>query len=61
MGYQYHFNKEWGSKIIIDGGRPATVGQITVSDSTGNILNVDIPRTRQKIGLSQEHSEVFLF
>jgi hypothetical protein len=40
LGFQYQFNKKWSSKIIIDRGRSTSVGEITVSDSIGNQLNV---------------------
>ncbi|OQX99343.1 MAG: hypothetical protein B6I20_10095 [Bacteroidetes bacterium 4572_117] len=40
LGFQYQFNKKWNAKIIIDRGRTTSVGEITVSDSLGNQLNV---------------------
>ncbi|MBL7105070.1 MAG: hypothetical protein ISS18_12140 [Bacteroidales bacterium] len=40
LGFQYKFNEKWSSKIIIDRGKPTTIGQITVSDSADNLLNV---------------------
>lgn len=41
LGFQYQFNDKWSSKIIVDRGRSTSVGQITVSDSAGNQLNVE--------------------
>jgi hypothetical protein len=41
LGFQYQFNEKWSSKIIIDRGRATSVGKITVTDSLGNILNVE--------------------
>lgn len=41
LGFQYQFNEKWSSKIIIDRGRASSVGEILVSDSSGNMLNVD--------------------
>lgn len=40
LGFQYQFNEKWSSKIIIDRGRATSVGEITVTDSDGNILTV---------------------
>lgn len=40
LGFQYHFNEKWNAKIIIDRGRATSVGDITVTDSLGNQLNV---------------------
>jgi hypothetical protein len=40
LGFQYQFNEKWSSKIILDRGRPTTVGLIVVRDSLGNQLNV---------------------
>jgi len=40
LGFQYQFNAKWSSKIILDRGRPSTVGLFVVSDSLGNQLNV---------------------
>jgi len=40
LGFQYKFNEKWSSKIIIDRGRATSVGEITVTDSLGNVLNV---------------------
>jgi len=40
LGFQYQFNEKWSSKIIIDRGRPTTIGQIKVTDSAGKIFNV---------------------
>jgi len=39
FGYEYQFNKQFSGKIIIDAGRPTTVGQIEVTDTTGLNLN----------------------
>ncbi|MFW6227083.1 MAG: rhodanese-like domain-containing protein [Bacteroidota bacterium] len=41
LGFQYQFNKDWSAKVIIDRGRATTIDNITVADSTGNMLNVD--------------------
>lgn len=38
FGYQYQFSKQISAKIITDMGRPTTVAQITVKDTSGNIL-----------------------
>lgn len=40
FGYEYQFSKQISGKIIIDAGRPTTVGTITVADTSGNNLNV---------------------
>ncbi|MBU1013857.1 MAG: rhodanese-like domain-containing protein [Bacteroidetes bacterium] len=40
LGFQYQFNEKWSAKIIIDRGRATTVGEITVSNSSGEIFNV---------------------
>ncbi len=40
LGFQYRFNESWLAKIIIDRGRATTVGEITVTDTNGNILTV---------------------
>ena len=40
FGYQYQFNDKISAKIILDTGRPTTVGQIYVTDISGNQLNV---------------------
>lgn len=40
LGFQYQFNESWGGKIIIDRGRPTTVGDITVTDADGNTMEV---------------------
>ncbi len=40
FGYEYQFNKQFSSKIIIDAGRPTTVGKIEVTNTTGRTLNV---------------------
>lgn len=40
FGYEYQYNKNFSAKIIIDAGRPTTIGTITVLDSNGNNLNI---------------------
>ena len=40
LGYQYLFDRDWSAKIILDRGRPTSVGEITVNDTAGNELNV---------------------
>lgn len=40
FGYQYQFSEKLSGKIIIDAGRPTTVGQLTVTSSSGDTLNV---------------------
>jgi hypothetical protein len=40
LGYEYQFSQQLSGKIIIDLGRPTTVGQIEVADANGNQLNV---------------------
>lgn len=42
FGYEYQFNKEFMGKIIIDAGRPTTIGEIKVKDTSGNNLPVNI-------------------
>ncbi|NCC99074.1 MAG: hypothetical protein EOL95_05130 [Bacteroidia bacterium] len=39
FGYEYQFSKHFSGKIIIDAGRPTSVGQIEVRDTTGLNLN----------------------
>lgn len=34
FGYEYQFSKQFSAKIIIDGGRPTTIGQISVTDTS---------------------------
>jgi len=41
LGFQYDFNERWSGKIIIDRGRPTTMGEITVTDTEGNLLEVE--------------------
>lgn len=41
FGYEYQFSKQLSGKIILDIGRPTTVGQISVTDAAGNQLNVN--------------------
>lgn len=41
LGFQYRFNEAWSAKMIIDRGMPTTIDGIEVTDSAGNILNVD--------------------
>ncbi len=40
FGYQYHFSKHLLGKVIIDAGRPTTVGTLTVTNAFGDTLNV---------------------
>ncbi len=40
FGYEYQFSEQISGKIIIDAGRPTTVGQIEVTDTSGNSLDV---------------------
>lgn len=40
FGYEYQFSKEFSGKIIIDAGRPTTIGTISVKDTSGNNLPV---------------------
>ena len=40
LGFQYHFNKKWSSKIIIDLGRATSVEEIIVTDADGKILTL---------------------
>lgn len=40
FGYEHQFSKQFSGKIIIDAGRPTTIGQIIVKDTSGNNLNV---------------------
>jgi hypothetical protein len=40
FGYEYQFSQQFSGKIIIDAGRPTTVGQIQVADPMGNDLDV---------------------
>lgn len=40
FGYEYQFSKQFSGKIIIDGGRPTTIGTIAVTDTSGNNLPV---------------------
>jgi hypothetical protein len=40
LGYEYQFSQQLSGKIIIDMGRPTTVGQIEVTDANGKQLNV---------------------
>jgi len=39
LGYEYNFNNHFSGKIILDAGRPTTVGQIVITDTTGLSLN----------------------
>ena len=41
LGFQYQFNESWSAKMIIDRGRPTTIEDIAITDSAGNMLNVD--------------------
>jgi rhodanese-related sulfurtransferase len=40
FGYEYQFSSQFSGKIILDMGRPTTLGQIVVTDTAGNPLNV---------------------
>ncbi|MBI5539088.1 MAG: hypothetical protein HY951_03450 [Bacteroidia bacterium] len=40
FGYEYQFAKQFTGKIVIDAGRPTTIGTISVTDTSGNNLNV---------------------
>ncbi len=41
LGFEYSFNDNWSSKIVLDRGRPTTFGDLIITDSTGSQLNVD--------------------
>lgn len=43
LGYEYQFDHQFTGKVIIDAGRPTTVGQIQVTDPDGNDLEVTNP------------------
>lgn len=40
FGYEYQFSEAFSGKIILDMGRPTTLGHIAVKDSAGNPLDV---------------------
>lgn len=40
LGFQYQFDHAWSAKIIIDRGRATSVGQLSFTDSEGNIFNI---------------------
>lgn len=40
LGYQYWFSPNWSAKVIIDRGRPTTVGVISAVDSEGNPIEI---------------------
>ncbi|NHB69408.1 rhodanese-like domain-containing protein [Perlabentimonas gracilis] len=40
FGYEHQYSEQFAGKIIIDAGRPTTVGQIQITDPIGNELNV---------------------
>lgn len=40
FGYEYQYNRQFSGKIVIDAGRPASIGKILVSDSAGNQFDV---------------------
>lgn len=40
LGYEYQFSKQFLGKVVIDAGRPTTVGTIMVWDSLGNQMFV---------------------
>lgn len=42
FGYEYLFSKQFSGKIIIDAGRPTTLGTIVVKDTAGNNLPVSV-------------------
>ena len=35
FGYEYSFNKQFSGRIVLDIGRPTTVGEIEVTDTSG--------------------------
>ncbi|MFN2396386.1 MAG: rhodanese-like domain-containing protein [Bacteroidales bacterium] len=41
LGFQYRFNNNWSAKIIIDQGRPSTLENISVTDTSGKVLHVE--------------------
>lgn len=41
LGYQYQFSPNWSAKVIIDRGRSTSVGEIKVTDSSGEELQVE--------------------
>jgi hypothetical protein len=41
FGYEYQFSREFSGKIVLEMGRPTTVGQILVVDEEGNNLDVN--------------------
>ncbi|MDD3859699.1 MAG: rhodanese-like domain-containing protein [Bacteroidales bacterium] len=38
FGYQYSFNEQWQAKIIIDAGRPTTMDEFAIFDTSYNLL-----------------------
>ena len=40
LGYEYQFSPQFSGKIIMDAGRPTTVGQISVVNASGDNLTV---------------------
>lgn len=40
LGYEYRFSKHFSGKVVVDAGRPTTVGTIMVWDSSGNQMFV---------------------
>lgn len=38
FGYRYQFDAKWSGTVIVDLGRPTVFGNLSVEDSTGNIL-----------------------
>lgn len=42
LGFEYSFNEKWSSKIVIDRGKPTTLGDLIVVDSLGNQLDADL-------------------
>lgn len=46
LGYEYLFNEQFAGKIILDAGRPTTVGAIEVNDTSEN--NFDVSNTSKE-------------
>lgn len=40
LGYEYNFNKQFSGKIVLDVGRPTTIGNINVIDKNGESMYV---------------------
>ena len=45
LGFKYEFNNKWSAKIILDRGRPTRINNIVVTDTTGNVLPINIDVT----------------